>query len=205
MNVNKYYDLYNNLEENNFEDFENKFLNIDKNVCLKLCVFDDSKIIELSIDPKEKNDIAFNLKLACLFQNAILTRNMKLIKYINNKYDAINRWKSLPKRYITTCFDPVYAAIERGFIDVLKFLSDNNAIKEKYFEDDIFTVKIIQIACLVNFGYTTDQIIEFLETIFKIKIDTIINGDKRLYNFENIKQMIIEEINLQIDINSHPD
>jgi hypothetical protein len=205
MNVNKYYDLYNNLEENDFEDFENKFLNIDKNVCLKLCVFDDSKIIELSIDPKEKNDIAFNLKLACLFQNAILTRNMNLIKYINNKYDAINRWKSLPQRYITTCFDPVYAAIERGFIDVLKFLSDNNAIEEKYFEDDIFTVKLIQIACLVNFGYTTDQIIEFLETIFKIKEDTIINGDKRLYNFENIKQMIIEEINLQIDINSRPD
>jgi hypothetical protein len=210
MNVNKYYDLYNNLEENKFEDFENKFLNIDKNVCLKLCVFDDSKIIELSIDPKEKNDITFDLKLACLFQNAILTRNMNLIKYINNKYNAIDRWKSLPEKYFGICFDPVYSATKHGYIDVLRYLSKNNAIEKNYFENNIFSAKIVQIACLVNFGYNKDQIINFLKTIYNLNDNSIITyegsfGKTFNYNFEDIKNKIIDEINIQIQINSQPE
>ena len=210
MNTNKYYDIYNNSKEENFTDFIYTFLNeTNKKVCLKLNFKDSSIIDELKIEPTENEKIVFNLKIACLFENAILTGNLRLIKFINNKYNAINRWKSLPEKYFGTCFDPVYSATKNGYIDVLRYLSENNAIEKKYFENKIFSAKIVQIACLVNFGYEKNQIINFLKTIYNLNDNSIISyegsfGKTFNYNFEDIKNKLIYEINLQIKINSKP-
>ena len=197
--TNNYHDLYNNLKKENFNDFIDTFLSKEK-VCLKLNLKDNSKMEELKIDPKETDDIIYNLKITCLFENSILSNNLQLIKFINDKFDAINRWKSLPNRYLTVCFDPVSTATKHGYIDVLQYLSKNNAIEKKYFEDDVCTAKLIQIACLVNFGYDKNQIINFLKTIYNLNDDIVINGYRRKYNFENIKEIVNEEINLQKEI-----
>ena len=197
--TNNYHDLYNNLKKENFNDFIDTFL-IKEKVFLKLNLKDNSKMEELKIDPKETDDIIYNLKITCLFENSILSNNLQLIKFINDKFDAINRWKSLPNRYLTVCFDPVSTATKHGYIDVLQYLSKNNAIEKKYFEDDVCTAKLIQIACLVNFGYDKNQIINFLKTIYNLNDDIVINGYRRKYNFEKIKEIVNEEINLQKEI-----
>ena len=199
MSNNFYYDLYNNLKKENFNKFIDTFLSKEK-VCLKLNLKDKSKMEDLKIDPNETDDIIYNLKISCLFENSILSNNLQLIKFINDKFDAINRWKSLPSRYLAVCFDPVSTATKHGYIDVLKYLSNNNAIEKKYFEDDVCTAKLIQIACLVNFGYDKNQIINFLKTIYNLNDDIVINGYRRKYNFQNIKEMVNEEIILQKEI-----
>lgn len=207
---NKYYNLYNNISEDKFTDFTNTFLNNNEKVCLKLNYKDSSIIDELKIEPQEDNKVVFNLKVACLFENAILTNNLGLIEFINNKYNAIDRWKSLPEKYFGACFDPVYSATKHGYINVLRYLSENNAIEKKYFENNIFSAKIVQIACLVNFGYNKDQIINFLKTIYNLNDNSFITyegsfGKTFNYNFEDIKNKIIDELNVQIQINSQPE
>jgi hypothetical protein len=208
MCTNIYFKTYNKLKKKNFDNFIHTFLNeTDKKVCLKINFKDFSIIDELKINPKENNDIVYNMKIACLFDNAVLSGNLDLVKYINDKYDAINRWEQLPDRYYTICFDPIYDATKNGFIEILQYLSSKQAIKKKYFENNIFTAKIIQISCLINFGYNKNQIINFLKTIYNLNDNTIITyegsfGKTFSYNFEDIKNKLINEINLQIQINS---
>lgn len=199
MSDNFYYDLYNNLTKDKFNEFIDTFLSKEK-VCLKLNLHDSNKMEELKIDPAEPDKIIFDLKIACLFENSILTNNLELIKFINQKYDAINKWKNLPERYLLTCFDPVFIATKFGYIDVLRYLSANGAIEKKYFEDEIFTAKIIQIACLINFKYSEDQIINFLETIYNLNNNVVLSIKNKLYNFRYIERMVIEEMKLQTEI-----
>ena len=60
--------------------------------------------------------------------------------------------------------------------------------------------KLIQIAYLVNRGYSQDQIINFLETIYNLNDNVVIKNKNKFYNFTYIKRMVIEEINLQTEI-----
>jgi len=199
MSENFYYDLYNNLPTEKFNEFIDTFLSKEK-VCLKLSLLDSTKMEELKIDPAEPDKIIFDLKITCLFENSILTKNLELVKFINEKYDAINKWKNLPERYLSVCFDPVFIATKFGYIDVLRYLSANGAIEKKYFEDEVMTAKLIQIACLINHGYSQDQIINFLETIYNLNDNVVIFIKNKFYNFTYIKRMVIEEIKLQIEI-----
>lgn len=197
MSNNLYYNLYNNLKEEDFESFINRFLDkSDNKVLLKISDKDSNLIDKLKIDPKENSTTVYNMKIASLFCNACLTGNLDLVKYIDKNYDAINKWKELPELYYQIPYlDPVYSITEYGYIEILNYLSSENAIDDKYFQLDDFTAKINNIAGLVRFEYSQEQIIHFLKTIYNINESTIIKyyglgGKEFIYNFDDIKNKI---------------
>ena len=200
---NLYYERYNNLKREEYNDFINTFLDSSKKkVLLKISIKIPSEIEELLINPKEDDNTVYDMKIACLFNNAVLSRNLDLVKFINDKYDAINRWKELPERYYTIPYlDPCWVATKYGYIEILEYLSSENTINDKYFQLIDFTAKIINIAYLCKFGYSFEQIIDFLKSIYNIDENTIISfygsfGKEFTYTFDNIKDKIRNEINL---------
>jgi len=195
-----YYNRYNILKEEDFESFINTFLDkSDNKVFSKISNKDSNLIDKCKIDPKENNSTVYNIKIANLFCCACLTGNLDLVKYIDKNYDAINKWKQLPKLYYQIPYlDPVYSTTEYGYIEILKYLSSENAINDKYFQLDDFTSKIINIASLVRFNYSHEQIIHFLKTIYNINESTTIkyyslSGKEFTFNFDDIKNKIREE------------
>jgi hypothetical protein len=171
----------------------------DNKVFLKFSNKDNTLIDKCKIDAKENSTTVYNIKIANLFCNACLTGNLDLVKYIDKNYDAINKWKELPDFYYRIPYlDPVYSITKYGYIEILNYLSSENAINDKYFQLDDFTAKITKIAGLVRFNYSHEQIIHFLKTIYNINESTIIKyygfgGKEFIYNFDDIKNKIREE------------